>query len=161
ERHGTPKYAANTYAIAGWVLPWSRPVRKAVDVCRRAVEVAQQAANLNSIAYALRAFIANRIAAGDPLAEVEDDVEHAMEFGRRAKLGYATYATASPLRLVQMLQGRTPEFDEEQLEAQMERAPRMAYLLFAHRVRKLQAYVFFGEFDRASAVAAQAQLHQG
>ena len=123
--------------------------------------IAQQAGNLNYFAYSISRMIAERIAAGDPLAEVGEDAERALDLARRSKIGLLIYYTTPQLCLVRMLQGRTREFDEEGIEAQLESDPRLAVLLFMHRVRKLQAYIFFADFDSAWTVATQAQAHVG
>ncbi len=54
---------------------------------RRAFEAANKAGDLTYAAYSGDQLIANLLAAGDPLVEVEREAEHGLAFAQKAQFG--------------------------------------------------------------------------
>ncbi len=102
----------------------------------------------------------NLLASGDPLADVEHEVENALEFVGKVRFGLISDVITAQHRLVRMLRGLTPdfnsfndaEFDESRFEQRLDRNPRLVVAASRYWIRKLQACVYAG--DGASAVAA-------
>ena len=165
ERSDLPRFRAEVYVMFGQLItPWVRHVREAIKFLRRAFDVAKEVGNLNYASYSLDLRIADQIAAGDHLADVQEEAERALEFVRKAKFGLVIDILTSQLGLVRTLRGLTPVFgsfdgeglDEGRFEAHLERNPPLAVALFLYRVRKLQACVLSNDFEAASAAATKA-----
>ena len=66
EQRGLRRFQAKTYLNFGSLMLWTKPVRGARDLLRRAFDVATKTGDLTDAAYACYLTIANLLAAGDP-----------------------------------------------------------------------------------------------
>ena len=147
-----------------FILPWVKHIREGLVMIRDASGIAQKTGNLTYTAYTAINGISCQIAAGCPLAKVQEETEGALEFVQKARFGLAVTIITAQLHLVRTLRGLTPvfgsfnaaEFDEERFEATLEADPRLAVALFWYLVRKLQARVLADDLVAAMAVAAKA-----
>ena len=152
ERRGLKRFQASTYMLfAGHVIPWTKHVKASGELLDRAFEAANRIGDLPFAAATRNNIITNRLAAGDPLEDVQIDGENALEFARRARVGFATDILTGQLRLVRTLRGSTTEFgdfndgqfDELDFERHLEEDPAALPKCF-YWIRKLQAQFLAG-----------------
>ena len=109
--------------------------------------------------------IANLLAGGDPLEDVQQEAENGLELVRRMRFGLVADYIRGQLSLIRTLRGLTPkfgsfnelEFDESRFEQHLEENPRLAQAACRYWIRKLQAR-FYAD-DYASAIAAASKAH--
>src|SRR5262252_7794362 len=117
------------------------------------------------LAYSFNYLNTNMVAAGDPLVEVQREAEHGLEFGQKARFGFAVDLISAQLGLVRTLRGLTPkfgsfddaQFDELQLERRFASNPNLALAESWYRIRKLQARFFAGDYAAALEASSSAQ----
>ena len=68
---------------------WTRHVREGRDLLRRAFETANQIGDLTFAAYYYTHLNTYLLAAGDPLDNVQVEVEHGLAFARNMRFGFA------------------------------------------------------------------------
>jgi len=101
---GLKRFRARTYAVFGNViLPWTRHVRTGRDLIRRAFDAANEIADLTFAAVSRSYLVANLLASGDPLAEVEREAENGLAFQRKGRYGVSIDITATQLALIRTL----------------------------------------------------------
>src|SRR6202023_2166222 len=139
---------------------WTQHLPTCRVFLRRAFDAAQHAGDLTYAAYSCADLNTNLLASGDPLGEVEHEVENALEFVEKVRFGLISDLITAQHRLVRTLRGLTPdfnsfndaEFDESRFEQHLDSNPRLAIAASRYWIRKLQACVYAG--NGASAVAA-------
>ena len=100
------------------------------------------------------------LAAGDPLAEVQEECQNGLAFARRVRLGLVIERCGAQLGLILTLRGLTATFgcldhegySELDTERRFANSPNLVFAEFHYWTRKLQAHFFAG--DVASAVDA-------
>ncbi|SED35587.1 AAA family ATPase [Bradyrhizobium erythrophlei] len=165
ERRGLRRFQARTYLAFGKLVPWTQHVRASRDIANRTIDAALKAGDITYATYSLNLRNAYRLAAGDPLAEVQRDAEGGIEFQRRAKVGLSIVAVATQLSLVRTLRGLSPqfgsmdgaEFDEVSFERQLASDPSMASSECWYWVRKLQGRFLAGDYLVAVEAASKAK----
>src|SRR5271163_4096109 len=159
EKRGLKRFQAATYAaFANGIMPWMQPLSACCNVTRQAFEIAKTIGDLTYAAYSRICLNTLLIAAGDPLAEVQREVENGLRFAQKAKIGFAADMANLQLFLIRTLRGLTTkfgsfehaEFDEIEFERRLDSYPPAAH--WGYWVRKLQAHFFAGDF--ASAIEA-------
>ena len=160
ERRGLKRLAGRTYAMFALVVPWTRPVREVIDSARRGFEMANEQGDPTFAAYACGNIAASRLAAGDPLEQVESEAADALEFARTVRFEFVADKIFPRLALVRTLRGKTVKFGsldaggftersfEERLTDHPSRAPPECF----YWIQKLQARFFAGDY--ASAIEA-------
>jgi predicted ATPase len=88
------------------VAPWMQHLPSCRAYVRRAFDAAQQAGELSYAAYSCVDLVTNLLAVGEPLGEVEREVENALEFARKAKFGLVADVIVGQLALVRSLRGK-------------------------------------------------------
>ena len=107
----------------------------------------------------------NRLAAGDPLIEVQREAENGLEFARKARFGYAVDLISAQLGLVRTLLGLTAKFgsfdDQSSTRRRIERRlssnPDLAQAECWYWIRKLQARFFAGDYAAALDASSRAR----
>ena len=121
ERRGLTRFQAGTYMIFGHVvMPWTRHVKSGRAVVRRGFEAAQRIGDVIYVGQGHANLIRNMLAAGDPLAEAQREVEHGLECARKVRFGFVTDLITPQLGLIRTLRGLTPTFgcfDDGQFDA--------------------------------------------
>ena len=167
ERRGLKRFQAATYlAFAHFVLPWTKHVRAARDLLRRAFETASNRGDLTYASYACDMLIVNFLMAGDPLVEAQREAEHGLAFAQKARFGFAIYTIAGQLGLIRTLRGLTPTFgsfqgdgfDELGMERCFAENADLAVAQCGYWVRKLQARFLAGDY--ASAIDASSKVQR-
>src|SRR6202163_4674511 len=161
EKRGLDRLSARVYLVfAVHVAHWTQHLPTCRVFLRRAFDAAQHAGDLTFAAFARVDLVANLLASGDPLGEVEHEVENALEFVEKLRFGLISDLITAQHRLVRTLRGLTPdfnsfndaEFDESRFEQHLDNNPSLAIAASRYWIRKLQACVYAG--NGASAVAA-------
>lgn len=121
--------------------------------------------DLTFAAFACTNLATNLLAAGDPLVEVQVEIERNLVFAQKMRFGYAIDLVSIQLGLVRTLRGLTAkfgsfddgQFDEQRLERRLTLNPQLAPAESAYWVRKLQAYFMAGDYASAVEASSRAQ----
>jgi len=165
ERRGFARFAGKTLNAFGRIVPWTRPVREAREPIRRAFRVANEAGDLTFASYACLHLNSNMLAAGDPLEEVEREVEHGWAFARAARFDFVIDTIAAQRQLVRMLRGKTPRFGcfddasfaEDAFERHLARSRAFAQPECLYWIRRLEGRFFAGDYVAATYAAERAR----
>jgi predicted ATPase/GAF domain-containing protein len=162
EKRGLKRFQARTYMNFGsHVMPWTKHVRACRDLVRRAFRAADEAGDLVFAGASCSTLNTNLLVAGDPLAEVQREAEHGLEFAQKARFDLVK----PELGLIRTLRGLTrrfgsfddEQFDELRFERHLATNPAALPECF-YWIRKLQARFFAGDY--ASAVDASLKAQQ-
>ena len=165
EKRGLDRFKARVYnAFGHHITPWARHLHDGRIWNRRAFNAAKESGDLTYAAFSSSNMIANLLAGGDPLEEIQREAEDGLKFSRKMRFELVSDYIIVALRLIRTLRGLTPkfgsfndaEFDESRFEQHLEN-PGLAPAACRYWIRKLQAR-FYAE-DYASAVAAAAKAH--
>jgi PAS domain S-box-containing protein len=146
------------------VAHWTQHLPTCRVFLRRAFDAAQNAGDLTYAAYSCADLNTNLLASGDPLGEVEHEVENALEFVKKVRFGLISDLITAQHRLVRTLRGLTPnfgsfndtDFDESRFEQYLDNDPSLAVAASRYWIRKLQACVYAGNGESAVAAASKA-----
>jgi predicted ATPase/signal transduction histidine kinase len=164
ERQGFQRYRAAVYLNFGAVLlPWTKHVAGGIGLARRAAAAAEETGNVAYACYARTSLVSLLHAKGEPLADVQREVDDALAFTERAHFQVVTDGIIAQRQLVCTLRGLSPRFgsladtelDEGRFEAHL-RDPRLAIAACWYWVRKLQARFHANDFAGAVAAAEEA-----
>ena len=108
--------------------------------------------------------VANLLATGRPLAEVEREAEHGLAFGRRARVGLVADVTSAQLAFIRNLRGLTTtfgrfdqaQFDEREFEQHLAGAG-VPFAACSYWIRKIQARFMAGDYATAVEASLNAQ----
>jgi PAS domain S-box-containing protein len=166
EQRGLDRFKARVYMLFGsHVSPWTRHVRTSLPMVRRAFATANEVGDLSFAAYGCNNLITSLLASGNPLDEVQREVESGLAFARHIHFGLIIDIITAQLQLIRTLRGLTPVFgafhdtgfDEGQFEHHLEEDPQRSIATCWYWVRKLQARVFAGDYASAIAAAVNAE----
>ena len=164
-RRGLRRFQASTYMLfAGHVIPWTKHVKASGELLDRAFEAANRVGDLPFAAASRNNIVTNRLAAGEPLEDVQVDAENALEFALGARVGFVTDILSGQLGLIRTLRGSTTEFgcfndgqfDELEFERHLEADPAALPKCF-YWIRKLQAQFLAGNYASALEALLKAQ----
>jgi PAS domain S-box-containing protein len=154
EKRGLDRFRARVYLVfAVHVSHWIQPLATSRALLRQAFNAAQEAGDVSYAAYCCTDLITNLFACGDPLDEVEREIENGLEFAQKVGFGLCISVLIGQFRLTRMLRGRTPDFssfndptfDENRFLQRLEANPRMTLGVGWYWIRKLQAAVYVGD----------------
>jgi PAS domain S-box-containing protein len=166
EQRGLKRFQARTYLnFAVQVLPWAKHVKDSRDLMCRAFAVANGIGDLIFAAYSRSGIIANLIAAGDPLSEVQREIDNGLTFAQKAGFGIIVDTIAAHHGLVRTLRGLTPKFgsfdddpfEELRIERRFASNPHLAFAEGWYWIRKLQARFLSGDYAAAIEALSRAQ----
>ena len=166
EKRNLTRYEARTYTSFGTLTPWAKHPAKGRELIRRAFDVAYRTGDLTFSAYSSHSLIANYLVVGDPLSEVQSEVEKSLNFVKKAGFGLVIENCMANLGLIRTLRGLTPTFgcfdahdyNESDTEHRFASNAGLALAEFFYWTRKLQARFIAGDY--ASAVEASQKAHQ-
>jgi PAS domain S-box-containing protein len=154
--------------FGNYCLPWVRHVRSARDMLRSAFDAANRNGDLPYAAFSYNNLVANLIASGDPLLDVQCEAERGLAFAQRARFGAVIDLLTTQLGLIRTLRGLTAtfgcfndaHFDEQQYERSLSSGPAPGAPIAACRywIRKLQARFLGGDY--AAAVDASSHVQR-
>ena len=166
EKRNLTRYEARTYTSFGTLTPWAKHAAKGRELIRRAFDVAYRTGDLTFSAYSSHSLIANYLVVGDPLSEVQSEVEKGLNFVKKAGFGLVIENCRANLGLIRTLRGLTSTFgcfdaddySESDTEHRFASNAGLALAEFFYWTRKLQARFIAGDY--ASAVEASQKAHQ-
>lgn len=167
EKRGLHRYQARAYMSFGnLVMPWTKHIQTGRELVRRAFDAANKIGDLTFAAYSCNNLNTNLLATGDPLRDVQREVENGLDFARKARFGLVIDIITAQLGLIRNLRGLTPEFgsfndesfDESQFEDHLRGDSRLALAECWYWIRKLQARVYAN--NNASAIEAASKANQ-
>jgi predicted ATPase len=168
EKRGLCRFKASVYnAFGHHITPWTRHLRNGRVWNRRALDAAKEAGDLTNAAFGCSNMIANLLAGGDPLEEVQREAEEGLDFIRKIRFDLVSDYIITALSLIRTLRGLTPkfgsfndaEFDENRFEEHLEENPRLDPVACRYWIRKLQARFYAEDYATAIAAAAKADLY--
>ena len=166
ERRGLTRFQAGTYMIFGHVvMPWTGHVKSGRELVRRGFEAAHRIGDVIYVGQGHANLIRNMLAAGDPLAEAQREVENGLEFARKVRFGFVTDLITPQLGLIRTLRGLTPtfgcfddgQFDEREFERHLSADASLARPESYYWTRKLQARFLAGDVRTALDAALREQ----
>jgi predicted ATPase len=95
ERRGLKRLGGKTYSVFALVVPWTRPLREAIDPARRGFQIANEQGDASFAAYACQHISSILLASGDPLDQVAREAVHGVEFARTMHTGRTCSACTS------------------------------------------------------------------
>jgi PAS domain S-box-containing protein len=165
ERRGLKRFQARTDMLFGhFLIPYTQHVRVARDLLRRGLEVANKIGDLVFVGWCSGLYvIENLLASGDPLNEVQREIERALAFAQKAQLVHVVPIIQTHLQLVRTLRGLTGKFgsfdDEDFGGVRSARNPNSALADWLYSMRKLQAHFHAGDYTSAIEAATRAQRY--
>jgi PAS domain S-box-containing protein len=165
EKRNLTRYQARTYVSFGTLTPWARHATKGRELIRRAFDVAYRTGDITFSAYSWHSLIANYLLVGDPLSEVQSEVEKGLNFVMKAGSGLVTENCMANLGLIRTLRGltstfgcfNTHDYNEADTEHRYASNPLLALSEFFYWTRKMQARFFAGDY--APAIEASRKAH--
>jgi PAS domain S-box-containing protein len=166
DKRGLDRFKAKVYTFFGtFVLPSAMHYSSSRAMLKRAVDAATATGDLTYVAYSLRSLVANIMASGEPLADVEQEVDQALVFMRSAKFGLASDSLVAQLIFIRTLRGQRLDRnlfleidgDERGFERRLnEGGSRLTVAAARYYIYKLQEHFFAGDISAAVAVIARA-----
>lgn len=165
KRHLT-RYKARTYMSFGhMVIPWTKNIWTGREPIRLAFESAKQSGDLTFAGYSWLALVQNLLSAGDPLADVQCEIEAGLAFADKGKFDLIVSILTTFFQLVRSLRGLTPkfgsfddtEFDEIRHEQHFSNTPVLWMSEFLYWARKLQARFLACDYISAVEAALKAE----
>ncbi|WP_109480171.1 AAA family ATPase [Paraburkholderia sp. C35] len=161
DQRGLDRFKARVYmCFAYHVTPWTKPIRTGLPLLRRAFEAASESGDLTYIGFSSCCTVTTLIAAGEPLAEVEQEAQRRLQIVQAAKFGLIVDIITAQLGLIRSLRGNAAEhdeslnpFDDPAFEQRLDSDPSLAIAACWYWIRKQQARYLAG--DIAGAMHAQ------
>ena len=125
ERQGFGRFRGRVcMSFAVLIIPWTRHLRTATELLHQAFDAANAVGDSTCAGYSYHNLVANLLATGRPLADVEREAELGLAFGRRARVGLVADVTSAQLASIRNLRGLTTtfgrfdqaQFDEREFE---------------------------------------------
>jgi len=166
EKHNSERFRARSLMLFGAVtMPWAKPLSACRVLLRRGQEASLESGDLPTTVNVAAHVITNLIASGEPLAEVQREIDATLEYCRKTRYGIGIDRIRGQLVLVRLLRGLTPsfasfdnpEFDERQFEQHLEHDRRLVFAACWYWTRKLQARFFAEEIAAAVEAASKAR----
>ena len=166
ERRGLKRFQARTVlGFALFTVFWTRHLRAGRDLIRRGFDSANTIGDLTQAAYSWQNLVANLLASGDPLPDVQREAERGIEFAEKACFGAVIDIVTTQLALIRTLRGLTAtfgcfngaNFDESQFELHLARDPALAYAACWYWTLKLKGRYFAGDYAAAVEASFNAQ----
>ena len=159
------RFQARTLENFGFVIAWTRHVLAGRDLLRRALEIAHRTGDLTYAGLSYGQLNSNLLFSGDPLVEVQRDVESGLEFAQNLRFGVIVCWTTGQLALIRTLRGLTArfgsfddgQFDELAFERHLSSNPALALPECWYWIRKSQARFLAGDYATAVAASSRAQ----
>jgi predicted ATPase/GAF domain-containing protein len=166
ERHGLVRFRARTATLfAAVIIPWTRHLRTATELTRRAFDAAHAVGELRLAVYSCGYLIGNLLAIGDPLPDVQREAEHCQELARNGGFGIMNDNATTVLELVRTLRGLTTTFgrfnqagfDELSFERHVTSETSVPLVACWYWIRKTQARFIAEDYESAVEASLNAQ----
>jgi PAS domain S-box-containing protein len=111
ERKRLKRFQGRTYiSFVQFVPLWTEHIRICCDLSRQAFEVTNKLGDLTYATYSLDFLSNTLLVAGQPLADVQSEVEFGLAFAKAARFGFEIDIHTARLGLIRTLRGLTPKF---------------------------------------------------
>ena len=166
ERRGMERFRARTCLSFGvLIMPWTKHLPTCQDLIRRTFDMANAAGDLTYAAYSCDNLIANLLATGEPLGDVQREAERGLEFAKKARFALVIDVITTQLGLIRTLRGMTATFgcfydalpDELQFERRLTTDAPLPIAACWYSIRKLQARFMAGDYAAAVDASLKAQ----
>jgi PAS domain S-box-containing protein len=165
ERPGLQRFQTRTFHTFGFLVPWTQHARKGREFLLWALDLASRTGEIPYTGYASVQLNTNRLFAGDPLIEVQEQAEHGLAFARKVAFATIEGWILGQLGLTRSLRGLTSRlgsfddavFRESDFERDLAGKPALALAECLYYIRKLQARFLAGEYVDALQAASRAQ----
>lgn len=167
EQRGLDRFRARVYQIVGGnVLHWTQPIRNARSVLRRALDVTEKLRDFTYASYIYSNVVTQSLAGGDPLDQLQGEVEAGNVRSWGARYGLVADRIAPQLQLIRTLRGLTPSFgsfdddsfDEAAFEQRVAGDVGLSLAACWYWIRKLQARYLAGDHAAALQAAERANV---
>jgi len=141
------------------VAPWVQPIRTGLAFVQRGLKIAQATGDLTYVAFTRRALVSVRLFCGDPLGEICEDAERALESGETAGFEVAAdaFAVQRTFALGLIRQEKDSGSEEPDLTAPHPLEGPWPQIAFFDCVARIQANQLAGRHDAALALADRAE----
>jgi PAS domain S-box-containing protein len=164
EERGLKRFEARSYIFfADLIALWTKHVRSAIELLRRASDAATKIGDFTFVHYAHFRLSSDLLLAGEPLSQVQREFEVGLPSYSKARLTGDTL-WAPHLALIRTLRGLTPRFgcfdgkeiEEASFERQLAGNPYLRGQAGWYWVRKMVARYFAGDYAAALEASSQA-----
>ena len=166
EQRGPDRFRAKIYVGFGALVnPWNKHMRSGRVLVQRAFDMGNESGDFTYAAFSCDCLVANYLACGDRLVEIQREAENGLAFAQKIRFGLVVDIITGQLRLIRTLRGLTPhfssfnddEFDESRFEQHLDGDPSLALPACWYWIRKLQARFYAGDYPSAIESALKAQ----
>ncbi|MBI2083476.1 MAG: AAA family ATPase [Deltaproteobacteria bacterium] len=154
EKRGIPDLQGKVCFIFGAMVSfWTQPYSTGADYLLTGIEISSLAGDLNYACYSSVNRVLFRFNRGEPLNEVNEELEKRFDFVQNAKFEDYNQALVSLHRQIDLLMGRTTQFsdlnDDELKDYEAHLKTHFPLMLWVHYVHKMEAELIFGDFPQA------------
>ena len=166
EKRGLDQFKTRVYSSFGSaVIPWTQHLGMGLPLIRRGLRTGMETGDFTYTVYAYHRLVTNLLAHGDPLKDVQREIESGIQFAQKCGFGIFVDDLTEQLRLIETLRGlpRVPNgppdnaFDEGNPGLRPEENPRPPMFTCWHWIRQLQTCFYRGDYLQAVAAAVKAQ----
>lgn len=166
-KRGLDGYKGRVYARFGhFVAPWTQPLRCVQSWARRGFKAATRIGDLTYTSFNSYILVANMLACGDPLVDIDYEVTKGLALARETRFGIGCVLLLSQQRLIKMLRGLTTDFtsfnaedfNEADFEQHLEENPSLCSPACRYWIRKLQGRFLAGDYTSALETAEKARV---
>jgi PAS domain S-box-containing protein len=163
DRRGLDRFKARVYMCFGiYVSCWFQHLATSRVWITRAFDAANSSGDLTFAIYASKHLTTNLLISGEPLRDVEREIERGLAFARKAKFGLVIDAFVGELMMIRCLRGLPPVtsdqegHDEGWFEQHLAHSPHLALPTCWYWIHKLQTCFFARDHVGGLAAAAKA-----
>ncbi|MGJ0223455.1 ATP-binding protein, partial [Streptococcus pyogenes] len=161
DRRGMDRYKARVYCcFAAFAMPWVQPVSRCLALLRTSFRDSLSVGDAGFAAYTSSNLLTHLLVSGQPLDQVEQEIERTLAFVRGVELGMEAERFITHRELVRSLRGLPAEHrpaDDAWASQDVEPRPQLAMRVCYYWIFRLQERYFAGDF----AAALQAAAHVG
>jgi PAS domain S-box-containing protein len=154
DHRGLDRFKARVYMCFGsYVVSWFQHLPTSRAWITRAFDAASASGDLTFTLYACKHLSTNLLVAGEPLPDVELEIERGLGFAQKAKFGLVIDAFIGELMMIRALRGQPPDiatqgnvvYYEGQFEQHLAQSPHLALPACWYWIYKIQACFFAGD----------------
>jgi PAS domain S-box-containing protein len=162
-RHGFWNLEAKAVTYLELVATWCRPLPDVIELTRACVASRERSNDIPYLCYAHVRIVAHRLARGDDLNEIADELQNSMEFVQKSDFVANILPLTSQKRFIDTMQNGPGvgdifddgEFNASGFEAQFVPEQTPMYIC-CHWILKAQAYYAYGDFTNAKCALEKA-----
>jgi predicted ATPase len=165
DRRGLDRFKARVYMCFGsYVICWFQHLATSRVWITRSFDAANASSDVTFAIYACKHLTTNLLVSGEPLRDVEREIERGLAFARKARFGLVIDSFIGQRMMIRSLRGLPPDIvspgDEGHCESRFEQhlaqSPHLALPTCWYWIYKLQTCFFAGDHVGGLAAAAEA-----